>query len=46
MLGLAVGEHFHLGPWETNAPGFVIAYLGPPSIDENVRRWAPRAGAA
>lgn len=44
MLGLAVGEHFHLGPWETNASGFVIAYLGPPAIDEIVRRWVPRAG--
>ncbi|MGE0415349.1 MAG: hypothetical protein AB7O80_00975 [Acetobacteraceae bacterium] len=21
MLGLIVGEHFHLGPWETNAAG-------------------------
>ena len=33
MLGLAVGEHFHLGWWETNGAGFCIAYVGPPAID-------------
>ncbi|MGE4043602.1 MAG: hypothetical protein AB7F35_02020 [Acetobacteraceae bacterium] len=38
MLGLAVGEHFHLGWWETNGVGFCIAYVGPPAIDEIIRR--------
>ncbi len=44
MLGLAVGEHFRLGPWETNAAGFVIAYVGPPAIDQALRRWLPKRG--
>lgn len=38
MLGLAVGEHFHLGWWETNGVGFCIAYVGPPAIDELIQR--------
>lgn len=44
MLGLAVGERLHHGPWETNASRFAIAYLGPLAIDEITRRGAPRAG--
>lgn len=41
LFGLAVGEHFNLGPWETNAASIVIGYLGPPIVDDLVRRWIP-----